>query len=526
MSYRRKENKIFFGGGLRTTVLKMKALSKEASKISTRVLCTTGALMLAFVTTLALVSNRPATDAADMNLFFTSSEPFIMIYLDGEAGPKTYTTYIDPTLDGSVSSIQTNVRVVTDQQGYSLYLQASTANMIGQYNSSNILSPLPSATIQNPAQFTQATCNSWGFATPAVAGNDSAAFSASYSVLNSADVSTVSNLFAAVPTAATRIHSSNLQDETRSYFFAACINRGMPADVFTTTVTWTAVASMETPVVNGTIMQTVTNAGCPAEPTMVIDARDGRTYWIQKIGDLCWMLTNLAYAGGGNNTFGDVIPVSTQATTGTADGLTLHATQAIDGNNMPGMGNTNARFAIPTPPTGAPSFTSCAETAPPFTVANCTLPSVGTGAATGAAGAQYGFFYNWCAAMGGPSVNPAACNLTETNQANIDATASICPAGWRLPTGEPTTGEFWLLNNEVNGGSTTTDLGLRNTWLGVYAGALSTAGYFSTVGDWGFYWSSTIASATLARSLLFSSTSVFPATTNNKNFGFSVRCVL
>lgn len=35
--------------------------------------------------------------------------------------------------------------------------------------------------------------------------------------------------------------------------------------------------------------------------------RDNRTYWVQKLADgRCWMLTNLAYAGGGNNSYGDV----------------------------------------------------------------------------------------------------------------------------------------------------------------------------------------------------------------------------
>ena len=135
--------------------------------------------------------------------------------------------------------------------------------------------------------------------------------------------------------------------------------------------------------------------------------------------------------------------------------------------------------------------------------------------------------------MGGPSVNPAACNLTETNQANINANASICPAGWRLPTGQPTTGEFTLLNNEVNGGLFDTDLGLLNTWLGVYAGWFDSTGLFGPgnflgAGFSGFYWSSTLftAFAGVAYFLTFTSADVSPSGSGFFNdSGLSIRCV-
>jgi uncharacterized protein (TIGR02145 family) len=170
-------------------------------------------------------------------------------------------------------------------------------------------------------------------------------------------------------------------------------------------------------------MQEVTIETCPTGRTKAVDARDNRTYWIRKIpntaaggaGDLCWMETNLAYAGGGDDPYGDVLATSTQGTAGTADGLTLHTAGAT-------MENTNARYIVPDPlPTGTPAFT----TSP-------TPPTTGNGNQTGANGAQYGFFYNWCAAMGEPTKNPNACNMTSTT--GQDVNASICPAGWRLPT--------------------------------------------------------------------------------------------
>ena len=58
-------------------------------------------------------------------------------------------------------------------------------------------------------------------------------------------------------------------------------------------------------------IQTITKASCPTELTLVKDARDNNSYYIKKLADNCWMLTNLAYAGGtsngGTNTYSDVI---------------------------------------------------------------------------------------------------------------------------------------------------------------------------------------------------------------------------
>ena len=45
-------------------------------------------------------------------------------------------------------------------------------------------------------------------------------------------------------------------------------------------------------------MQDVTTATCPTERTLVYDSRDENPYYIQKIGSLCWMTSNLNIAGG------------------------------------------------------------------------------------------------------------------------------------------------------------------------------------------------------------------------------------
>ncbi len=176
-------------------------------------------------------------------------------------------------------------------------------------------------------------------------------------------------------------------------------------------------------IANGDPMQTVTGSNCPTGRTMVVDARDNHTYWIQKLSDdKCWMLTNLAYAGGGTNTYTDTVSIT---------GL--------------------AQMSIPS---GANPTT------------NPTSPSSSTNG-TG----QYGYLYNYCAATGAHLTWNTCSPLTGSPTPQEGTYRTICPAGWRLPLWtNDQIGEYRSLNIAVNGGSTNSSTGLRTTWLGQYSG--------------------------------------------------------
>ena len=248
-------------------------------------------------------------------------------------------------------------------------------------------------------------------------------------------------------------------------------------------------------------IQSITKTACPTTRTQVKDARDNHSYYIQKLADgNCWMLTNLAYAGGtsngGTNTYSDVIDQGTGApgtpgtlNNGTADTATTYYL---------------AKYYI---------HSAANPTIDP------TPPSTDTTGGGSGAGRQYGYYYNWCAAMGGQDT--AAC-ANATTPAPIPTT-NICPAGWRLPTGEPTTGEFTALNTAINGGLTNTDAGLLANGLFQRSGSWYNG--FRNQGSYGNYWSSSQYSSTFARLLYFYSTDVSPYHGNNKYYGFPVRCV-
>lgn len=232
-------------------------------------------------------------------------------------------------------------------------------------------------------------------------------------------------------------------------------------------------------------MQTVTDANCSTTRTLAVDARDQRSYWIQKMADgKCWMLTNLAYAGGGTNTYNDTRSLQD----GTSDGAYTYS---------------SPKYYI---------HTSANPTS------NSTQPSLTTDG--GATNPQYGYLYNWCAAMGAQTSTATCANATTPA---FDADLSVCPSGWRLPSNNtnlelPTlTSSLGVGNNTA--GSTT----LRTEWYAQYAGYWNAG--FSGQGTRSNFWSRTQNSASQANSLYIASTSVVPMSANSKYLGVSVRCI-
>ncbi|MDR2064024.1 MAG: IPT/TIG domain-containing protein, partial [Candidatus Nomurabacteria bacterium] len=245
------------------------------------------------------------------------------------------------------------------------------------------------------------------------------------------------------------------------------------------------------PAQDGAKIQDVTNDTCSTTKTWAYDERDNHTYYIQKIPnsgadgndkDLCWMLTNLAYIG----SEGTVILSD--------DSITSSYVTTTETGNIPQEYTTPLVHIAP----GGISYTA----AP-------TIPSD--------SGEQYGYLYNWCAAVGAQT---SACTDYLTYP-SMDATITICPQGWRLPRSM----DFQTLNYAVNSGSTASDSGLRSDWLGVYSGYYyynGLAGQNST----GLYWSSTwYGHYESNANLLRFSSSIAYLVPWGRDVGVAVRCV-
>lgn len=186
------------------------------------------------------------------------------------------------------------------------------------------------------------------------------------------------------------------------------------------------------------------------------DTRDGNIYTVKKLADgKCWMTENLRIVG----------KTITSADSNVTSDFTIPAS-SVSGFNAQ---DTNNAYVDST----------------------------------------YGGYYTFYTATAGTG----GTSLTSGN-----APSSICPKGWRLPTGG-SSGEFQTLYNNYN--SSALMQGEPNFTLSgnVYNGSVANQGSI------GYFWSSTVNNANFAYHLYLNSSDVYPAGLSDKYYGFSVRCV-
>lgn len=201
-----------------------------------------------------------------------------------------------------------------------------------------------------------------------------------------------------------------------------------------------------------------TSSGCDKTLT---DGRDGATYTTATIAGSCWMTQNLRFQG--TDLKVDESDVTSPVT------LTPYSLDKNDSSYTNHCDNTNGyNYA-------------------------CTKLSTNT---------NYGAYYNYCAASAGE-----VCN----NSTKADATRSICPAGWKLPT------QAQLNAVPSKDSHFTAAAGLAGYY---YGGSLYYAG---TLGHW---WASTASSATNQYYLGYGSDyDIWYVVGGYKYSGSSVRCV-
>jgi uncharacterized protein (TIGR02145 family) len=188
------------------------------------------------------------------------------------------------------------------------------------------------------------------------------------------------------------------------------------------------------------------------------------------------MLTNLAYAGGGTNTYGDVKTIANGY--GAGNNYTIANYYKVPDNNAA----DSVMFTIePTNPSTATDFTG-----------------------------QYGYVYNVCAAMGAQLSTSSCANATTPA---TSASISICPNGWRIPTNP----EYDALTTAL------TVSGVSSTWLARKSGYWD-FNAISNYGNYSWYWSS--SELTSASYWGFYQAQVGSTGGSGvKYLGFSVRCI-
>ena len=381
------------------------------------------------------------------------------------SAPTELSFNINPTATGVFDSKELTVNISTNAiKGYELYFSSEdeqtnmkhTTPSITQSISSTFTGSLTSNNMQN---------NAWGYS------------------LNNTD-------FKSIPKKTEQVKLKDLNtyptpaERTQSIYFGVKADTTLPSGTYEKNVVFTAIAHANPPKPQKTLhsistMQQMTPAICTATTTplatvtqldtdgshhgdpnyvptkTLTDTRDNNTYTVSKLADgKCWMTQNL---------------------------------RIINKTITPDNSDVTTNYTIPA--SSISGFNS-------FDISNAYVDSDGG-------------FYTWYTATAGTGTQSMSSGNTAV---------SICPKGWRLPTGGDS-GEFKALNNRYSSYSNL----IANIDFTLSGNVNS--GSRRDQGSYGYYWSSTVVSGGYPYYLYLDTSNVYPANYINKSLGFSVRCI-
>ena len=254
------------------------------------------------------------------------------------------------------------------------------------------------------------------------------------------------------------------------------------------------------------------------------DQRDNETYAIAKLADgNCWMIENLRLDNtNSDNTTGALAQGYDASFVGLANpegpavfeyDTSANSLYSTDGSTVMTISGSSldSRF---------PRYNNV--NTPTMVAQRPASPSTNdaTNVSTGAGIYSYGNYYTWAAAI---------ADTTYLTSGTYNTT-SICPAGWRVPTGK-TAGEFNALNTAVNpeASSYSMERKLRSyPYNFIYAGIIYD-GSVGLRGLEGHYWSSTASSMSNAYFFNIDGGYVNPGTNvyyaSSKYYGRTIRCI-
>lgn len=261
------------------------------------------------------------------------------------------------------------------------------------------------------------------------------------------------------------------------------------------------------------LIQNLNASLCTTEsPTIVMDSRDGEYYLVQRLKDgKCWMLNDLRLGS-------------------TTESITL----TKEDTNM-----SAATWELPKSGSNCFNTSSCTGTNGKSGT-GLTVPAIDA-SDKGARFTHYGKYnfnigtvlYNYCAATAG--------TFCSSNNNSSSPSYSICPAGWRLPTGSNSSGakgETYNLCTAYKGSACSNALNTQTNMTpdaasAHYALNIQLAGKISynnrNVKESGAdYWTTTndIRGGTTAAAFYFTTTGVYAFPSNYRHNGNSIRCVL
>ena len=431
-----------------------------------------------------------------------------------------------PTQDGAFSSSAATLSVSTNNEtGYSLYL--STAN-----GESTLASLNPSVT--NTIGAVAGTVSEDGF------GGNTWGYNLSEGTPSG------SLTYQAVPSDSTVQQGFGSEGPTASdtytLTFGTKVNTSLPSGTYSNQVVVSVVANPAyvpnlTQISNMQDMTTeICNASTVGQTNRLTDTRDGKKYWVTKLKDgNCWMTQNLDFdipADGLTNENG--LAAKTNLPDGTVwDSSSDYAPQPTNTTIENVYNNSNYYSTYSFDPgmyvnNDPAAWTSCNNYWSGGSCDNWTNVSSMTAMTeertdgTIIDGKTYdahylvGNYYQWNAATAGTGGE----SVTSGN-----ATGSICPKGWTLPTGGSSSRQYNQLVSAYSLSGSAGATALTKSPLYFIPAGYGLSGSLNFAGYYGLYWSSTANSSNNAYNFYFNSGYVNPSNGSGRHNGFSVRCL-
>ena len=443
------------------------------------------------------------------------------------------------TPGSSENSNSINVSIATNASyGYTLSVNASNEDLVHS-NNTNTFSSI--ATNANLSSLEDSEDNNiWGYSTSL----DNGSSWSNYNGLSSS-------------TSTTLIDNSNTADSTSNIDFkiGAKASSTQASGTYTNTINFIAVSKvapmslLDSFIASGAEqlngyykMQDMTHDICnnvdiEESELQLIDVRDNKVYWVAKLKDgNCWMTQNLdlditasSTALNSNNT-----DISTDESIYTATNTIYTLKGESDAYGYTYENGIAAwipeRNTITYSQLNSTTWTNDSNHPYSYDRLNISTgepvyPDSNVSQALAGDHGLSGNYYNWTASV-------ASNDSSNTNSANPDPANSICPKGWRLPN---------IINQEfgnllVQHGIIETNTSITYleggfdkmgaTSLYLVRGGNINNGSLNNSGSYGSYWSSTsYTNGNRAYHLRFSSNDVNPHYSNNKGFGYSIRCL-
>ena len=369
------------------------------------------------------------------------------------------------TTAGDVAYISNDIHVqASDIESYAVQISyASGSSSLGLADGSVVLSGANNTTPTNMSP------NTWGYSWSSTNTNPE---STTYQTLSTTNTQLSGDSV-----------SNNSIDFTRRLIFAAKFGEGVKAGHYSTSVLLSLTATPK--VVAGldsiTYMQEMTGEVCKQTPQklkdqtiptggskVLIDKRDNSTYTVARLEDgNCWMTQNLRLVG----------PITLTPTDSN-----VKSNYTLPGSNIDGFSSSSYHMSQV------------------YYAGNTT----------------HGAYYSFMAATAGTG---------NSSLINGDASGSICPKGWKLPSNYGNGSYNNFLDKTDIANSATGSARLRSDPYNFPYTGFVTNGRLFNIDSSGNHWSRTASSADHTRNLYFDNNHINPSANNGRYYGYSIRCV-